>query len=813
MANQDKSALENLKEVSDIWSGKKILRLNDELHNIKSKLDNVLRDFKKKKEAGMVKSPESKSVDSELKIEKGVKEQNIEKEFTQKSKSDKGFQNDRSKDFNQGQKRFEKRFDNNSNNNFNKSNFNKDNKNNKINNTFNKENNEFNKEYKNSTKQYQNKPFDKAPKISEPVFIIENKPNNRTINKIKDKRNFNNENDGPKKQIRIKNFDDESGDQVYSRKLKTKKEKNITPQVSVITKATMTTEMISVKDLSEKIGKPAVQIIKQLFILGDMATINSSIDYDTASLVSSELGVDLELKLEKSYEEQLNEYVHTANDADAEPRPPIVTIMGHVDHGKTSLLDFIRKSKVVSTEAGGITQHIGAYSIEKDGRKITFIDTPGHAAFTAMRARGAKVTDVAVLVVAGDDGVMPQTVEAISHIKQANVPMIVAVNKMDKPTFNIERIKQQLSEYDVIPEEWGGDVVMVPVSAKTGEGVDKLLEMILLVSDMEELKANPKRPAVGTIIEARLDRGRGPVATVLVENGTLKIGNTLVCGTTLGRVRAMIDDTGKNVVSAGPSTAVAVLGMEDVPNAGDSVQVVDEKFSKQIIQERKAKLQLEKIKSSGGASLEEFMKSSGDLKNLNIIVKGDVQGSVEALKSSITELSNSEVRVNCIHSGVGAVTETDVLLAQASSAMIVAFNVKVEGKLEKLAEKSDVEIKSYKIIYEALDDITHKIKGLQKPKYKRNALGTAEVRMVYKITGAGLVAGCYIKNGVIKRNAIATIVRDGEVISETVVESIKIFKDDVREVKEGFECGIKLKDAVYKEGDIIEAFEDEEIAD
>ena len=811
MVNQDKNTLNNLKEVSDIWSGKKIQGLNDELHNVKSKLDGILHDFKKKKEAETVKVAEPKTVVSEStivsdqKVEKNIKEQNIEKEFTHKSKFDKSLQNDKPRDFNQGQKRFERKFDNNSNNNFNKPkpNFNKDNKNNKDTKDFNK----------NSNKQYQNKPFEKTPKMDEPAFIVENKPNNRTINKIKDKRNFNNDNDGPKKQIRIKSFDDESGDQAFSRKLKTKKEKTITPQASVITKATMTTEMISVKDLSEKIGKPAVQIIKQLFILGNMATINSSIDYDTASLVSSELGVELDLKLEKTYEEQLNDFVHSTDDKDAEPRPPIVTIMGHVDHGKTSLLDYIRKSKVVSTEAGGITQHIGAYSIEKDGRKITFIDTPGHAAFTAMRARGAKVTDVAVLVVAGDDGVMPQTVEAISHIKQAGVPMIVAVNKMDKPTFNMEKIKQQLSEYDVIPEEWGGDVVVVPVSAKTGEGIGKLLEMILLVSDMEELKANPKRPAVGTIIEARLDRGRGPVATILVENGTLKIGNTLVCGTTLGRVRAMIDDTGKNVVSAGPSIAVAVLGLEDVPNAGDSVQVVDEKFSKQIIQERKAKLQLEKIKNSGGSSLEEFLQSCGELKHLNVIVKGDVQGSVEALKSSLMGLSNTEVRVNCIHSGVGAVTETDVLLAQASNAMIVAFNVKVESKLEKMAEKSDVEVKTYKIIYEALDDIAHKIKGMQKPKYKRNALGTAEVRMVYKITGAGMVAGCYVKNGVIKRNAIATIVRNGEVISETVVESIKIFKDDAREVKEGFECGIKLKDAIYKEGDIIEAFEDEEIID
>ncbi len=777
MANQEKNqSLQNLKEISNIWANRKLAEMNTELKNVKAKLDSILRELKQRKAVQEQKS----KVEDTSKVEKvlPITERQPNKD---KKEAHTEFAPQKRPKTNPEVRKFDKKPENN----FNGKNYRPNNGPNK-----NKFNNSFN--------------FDE-------VFSLENNKQNNRNNKNKDKR-YLNENT-TKKQIRIKNFDDESGDRVYNRKLKTKKEKAPVAQATVITKAVMTSEMISVKELSEKIGKPAVQIIKQLFILGNMATINSSIDYDTASLVSSELGIELELKLEKSYEEKLDDLAHIDASENTVPRPPIVTIMGHVDHGKTSLLDFIRKTKVVDGEAGGITQHIGAYTIEKDGRKITFIDTPGHAAFTAMRARGAKITDIAVLVVAADDGVMPQTVEAINHIKQAGVPMIVAINKMDKPTANVERIKQQLSEHDVIPEEWGGDAILVPVSAKTGEGVDKLLEMMLLVADMEDLKANPNRPAIGTIIEAKLDRGRGPVATILVQNGTLKIGNTLVCGTTLGRVRAMIDDNGKNVVSAGPSTAVAVLGLEDVPNAGDSVQAVEERFSKQIIQERKAKLQLEKIKNSGGTSLEEFMQLSGDMKHLNIIIKADVQGSVEALKSSLIDESNDEVKISCIHSGVGAVNETDVLLAQASHAMIIAFNVKVESKILKMAEKADVEIKSYKIIYEALDDVALKVKGMQAPKYQRNSIGTAEVRMVYKITGVGFVAGCYVKSGYITRNAIAQIIRGGEVIKETVVESIKIFKDDAKEVREGFECGIKLKDAEYKEGDIIEAFEEKEIAD
>ncbi|MGN1227487.1 MAG: translation initiation factor IF-2, partial [Christensenellales bacterium] len=510
-----------------------------------------------------------------------------------------------------------------------------------------------------------NKPLNDFKKSAQnaPMQVNIEKDNHRFANKPKSNNNVKHYEDG--KQLNRKKMAnammDYDEDRQYIRKLKVKKEKSSPVVVSApITKAVLTSDHITVKDLSEKIGKTVADIIKKLFILGNMATINSTIDFDTAELVSNDLGVELELRAEKSAEDLFDDYVNNVDDEkDLVRRPPIITVMGHVDHGKTSLLDAIRKTNVVSGEAGGITQHIGAYTIKKDGKLITFIDTPGHAAFTAMRARGAMVTDIAVLVVAADDGIMPQTVEAINHIKAANVPMIVAINKVDKPTAQIERIKQQLAENDVLPEEWGGNAILVPVSAKTGEGIDKLLETMLLVAEIEDLKANPNRSATGVIIEAKLDRGRGPVATVLVQNGTLKIGNTVVCGTCTGKIRAMIDDNGKNVVSVGPSIAVAVLGFDEVPNAGDTVQVVDEKLSKQIIQERKAKEQIKMINKSGGASLEEFMNSNAEVKHLNLIVKADVQGSVEAIKQSLIAIKNDEAKVSIIHSGVGNVTETD----------------------------------------------------------------------------------------------------------------------------------------------------------
>ena len=505
-----------------------------------------------------------------------------------------------------------------------------------------------------------------------------------------------------------------------SRKLiKTKKEKQETFVAPVIDHAVVTSENISVKTLSEKTGKPATEIIKKLMILGIMSNINSTIDYETAELVASELGITLELKLEKSFEEKLLEQTTTESSENLVVRPPVVTVMGHVDHGKTSLLDAIRKTNVVSGEAGGITQKIGAYSIVANGQKITFIDTPGHAAFTSMRARGAKITDVAILVVAADDGLMPQTEEAINHIKAANVPMIVAINKMDKPEANPERVKQQLAEKGILPEEWGGDTIFVPISAKQGTGIDKLLETILLVAEVQELKADPSRMATGVVIEAELDKNRGPVASVLVQNGTLRVGDNVVCGLTYGKVRALYDEKGKAVKEAGPSICVSVLGFNEVPSSGDAVVAIDEKFSKQVIEERKAKIKLEKASSTSGVSLDDFMSkvNEGKLKALNIIIKADVQGSVEALRQTLTTIRNDEVKVVCIHSGVGFVTESDVILAKASDAVIIAFNVKTGPKASQLAKTEKVEIKDYSIIYEVVDDLTAAITGMQTIKY------------------------------------------------------------------------------------------------
>ena len=568
------------------------------------------------------------------------------------------------------------------------------------------------------------------------------------------------------------------------------------------------------KKVEEKTGKPATEIIKKLMMLGVMATINSVVDFETAELALSDMGVTLELKLDKTFEEQLKDLTVEDKDEELVVRPPVVTVMGHVDHGKTSLLDAIRKTNVVSGEAGGITQRIGAYTITAGGRKITFIDTPGHAAFTSMRARGAQVTDVAVLVVAADDGIMPQTVEAIDHIKAAGVPMIVAINKMDKPGANPERIKQQLSEHNVLPEEWGGDTILVPISAKQGTGIDKLLETIILVADVQELKANPNRMANGVVIEAELDKNRGPVASVLVQNGTLKVGDNIVCGLTYGKVRAMFDDNGKSVKSAGPSEAVSVLGFQDVPNAGDIVVAVDEKLSKQVIEERKNKIKEDRANTTSGVSLDDFMSkvNEGKLKSLNIIIKADVQGSVEALKQTLTTIENDEVRVVCIHSAAGFVTESDVLLAKASSAVIIAFNVKVGPKAEMLAKTQGVEIKSYTVIYDVVDDITAAINGMQTIKYEQVVIGHAEVRAMFKLSSVGYVVGSYITDGKATRNSTARVFRNGELVVETPVESLKIVKDDKAEVAKGFECGIKLQDGnLVKEGDTLEFYINEPI--
>ena len=587
------------------------------------------------------------------------------------------------------------------------------------------------------------------------------------------------------------------------------------PEPVKIEKAFMTAETITVRDLSERIGKPAGEIIKKLMMLGIIATINNELDFDTAQLVCSEFGVELEMKLAETAEDALKNEDVEDSEEDLLPRPPVVTIMGHVDHGKTSLLDYIRKTRVTAGEAGGITQHIGAYTVEIRGQKITFLDTPGHEAFTAMRARGAQATDIAILVVAADDGVMPQTIEAINHAKAAGVQTIVAINKMDKVGADPERIKQQLTEYGLVTEEWGGDTIMVPVSAVTGQGVDQLLEMILLVAEVQDYRANPDRKARGIIIEARLDKGRGPVATVLVKTGTLRVGDTIVAGTAYGRVRAMVNDRGERVKEALPSDPVEVIGFNDVPEAGDIITAVDDdSLSRRVAEERKDKLRAALIKNQQKASLDDLFSqiSAGQIKDLNLIIKADVQGSVEAVKQSLEKLSNDEVRVRCIHGGVGAITETDIMLASASNAIIIGFNVRPDNNVREIAEREKIDIRLYRVIYNAIEDVEKAMKGMLAPKFREVVLGSAQVRQVFKVTGAGTVAGCYVTDGKVVRNAQARLLRDSVVIHEGKVDSLKRFKDDAKEVAAGYECGMGFESYNdIKEGDVIECFQMEEI--
>ncbi len=595
-----------------------------------------------------------------------------------------------------------------------------------------------------------------------------------------------------------------------SRKLIKKKKEVEVIIAPKVTHVVLNSREITVKDLSEKIGKPVAEIVKKLMLLGIMATINSTIDFDTSELVSNELGVTLELKLDKTYEEKLQDVSNeTDDDKDLVKRPPVITVMGHVDHGKTSLLDAFRKTNVVLGEAGGITQKIGAYQITFNGEKITFLDTPGHAAFTSMRARGAEVTDIAILVVAADDGIMPQTIEAINHIKAAKVPMIVAINKMDKPEANPDRVKQQLTEHGILPEEWGGDAICVPISAKTGMGMDELKKTILLVAEIEELTANPNKMAIGTVIEAELDKNRGAVATVLVQNGTLKVGDSIMSGITYGKVKAMFDENGKPVKKAGPSTPVAVMGFNDVPNSGDAVYAVEESLSKQVINERINKIKQERAKHTSGVSADDFMSRihEGALKNLNIIIKADTMGSVEALKASLEAIRNEEVKVVCIHSGAGAITESDIVLAQTTGATVIAFNIKTPNKMLQMIDSMKVELIESRIIYEVVDQITRLSKGMMAIKYEEKYIGSAEIRVVFKLSSAGKVAGSYVLDGKIVRNGIAKIKRGDEIIGESVIDSLKIVKDEKSEVAKGFECGIKLKDNVdFVEGDILECY-------
>ena len=571
-------------------------------------------------------------------------------------------------------------------------------------------------------------------------------------------------------------------------------------------------ESITVQDLARQLSKKSAEVIMKLMSMGVMATINQELDIDTATIIAEEFGATVEVKVTK--EEEL--LVDIPDDpADLVTRPPVVTIMGHVDHGKTSLLDKIRSSNVTASEAGGITQHIGAYQVEINSQKITFLDTPGHEAFTAMRARGAQVTDIAILVVAADDGVMPQTIEAIDHAKAAEVPIIVAINKIDKPSAEPDKIKQELTNYGLVAEDWGGDAIMVPVSAKSGQGINDLLEMILLVAEVQELKANPNRNAKGKVVESKLDRGRGSVATLLVQNGTLHVGDFLIVGTTQGRIRAMFDYKGKAVKMAPPSMPVEILGLSEVPEAGDDFIAVDnEKLAKQVAEKRQKEKHLQEISRNLKVSLEDIFAQikEGEIKDLNIVLKADVQGSIEAIRQSLEKLSNDEVRVNIIRTAVGGIKEADVMLAAASNAIIIGFNVRPDANAKKLSEKENVEIKTYRVIYDAIEDVRAALSGMLAPEIKEVELGQAEVRNTFKVPKVGTIAGCYVTEGKITRNAKLRVVRDGVVILDGEIASLRRFKDDVKEVAAGYECGIGIdKFNDIKEGDVLEAYTFEEI--
>ncbi len=571
---------------------------------------------------------------------------------------------------------------------------------------------------------------------------------------------------------------------------------------------------INVGEFAQRMKRTAADVIKELMKLGVMASVSETIDFDTAALVAEEMGAKVEKEVHVTIEERLFDE-HEDKEEDLLPRDPVVVVMGHVDHGKTSLLDAIRKTKVTAGEAGGITQHIGAYRVEVDGKPITFLDTPGHAAFTSMRARGAQVTDIAILVVAADDGIMPQTIEAINHAKAANVPIIVAVNKMDKESANPDRVLQQLTEYELVPEEWGGETIVCNISAKFGQGIENLLEMVLLTAEVADLKANPNRQAKGTVIEAKLDKGRGPVATILVQNGTLRTGDVVVAGTAVGRVRAMTDDDGKKIQTAGPSVPVEIIGLGEVPGAGDIFYAVDdERMARELVEQRKQKEKDERNKNFHKVTLDNLFASiqEGEMKELGIIVKADVQGSAEALRASLEKLSNEEVRVRVIHSAVGAINESDVMLAAASGAIIVGFNVRPDRAAADSAAVQGVDMRMYRIIYDCIEEMEQAMKGMLAPKFREAILGHAEVRTTFRVSGVGTIAGCYVQDGKIQRSAQVRIVRDGIVIHEGVLSSLKRFKDDVKEVASSYECGCGFENFNdIKEGDVFEAFIMEEI--
>ena len=736
-------------------------------------------------------------------------------------------------------------------------NFNNQRRNNNFNNNtnFNRNNNKFNNRNANNNDRYGKRPLDEkgiekniknimATEVVEKESVreynksIDKQKNNnkfdenKNTKKTKNRRNSNNGNfdEGKLKTLKTANqlsnmFDDQEGgmldyyDLTTERGRRGKKKKNQNQEERTKQKIFKLTdieipETITVKDLAAEMKKTTAEVIKKLLGFGVMATINQEIDFDTAYLIAQEFGITA-TKKETVTEEDILFDESEDREEDLQPRPPVVVVMGHVDHGKTSLLDAIRKTNVIEGEAGGITQAIGAYMVKINDREITFLDTPGHEAFTAMRARGAQITDIAILVVAANDGVMPQTIEAINHAKSAGIPIIVAINKIDLPDANIDKVKQELMAYELVPEEWGGDTIYVPISAKKHQNIDQLLEMVLLEADVLELKANPHKQAKGAVIEARLDKARGAIATMLVQRGTLDVGDTIVVGSSIGRIRAMVNDKGKKVKSAGPSTPVEIMGLTDVPEAGDTFyEVKNEKMAKHLIERRKRQAREKAINSVTKVTLDNLFSQmeEGKLKVLNLIVKADVQGSVEAVKQSLEKLQNEEVRVKVIHSAAGAVNQSDVTLAKVSNAIIIAFNVRPDHTAKEMAEKEEVEIKQYSVIYQAIEDVEAAMKGMLAPKYEEKVIGNVEVRQTFRISNVGTIAGAYVLNGKVERNAGVRVIRDNIVIHDGHLATLKRFKDDVKEVTKGFECGMQIEDYNdIKEGDIIEVYVMEEI--
>ena len=623
---------------------------------------------------------------------------------------------------------------------------------------------------------------------------------------------------GGKQKIGNKAKNNKKGGKFQSSKAKNEEQEKMRRlRMEVIKKTPLLVKIpdeITVGELASRMKKTAAEVIKALLKNGVMASINQAIDFDTAEYVATELGCKVEKEVTVTIEEQIIDN-HADTAQELQPRSPVVVVMGHVDHGKTSLLDAVRKTNVASGEAGGITQHIGAYTVQINGNPITFLDTPGHAAFTSMRARGAMCTDIAILVVAADDGIMPQTVEAINHAKAANIPIIVAINKMDKYGANPDRIKQQLTEYELVPEEWGGDTVICPISAKTGQGIDELLEMVILTAEVQELKANPNRPAKGTVIEARLDRTRGPIATLLVQNGTLKQGDVIIAGTAVGRVRVMTDDKGRTAKTAGPSIPVEITGLADVPAPGDEFNAVsDERMARELVEQRRQAEKDAAARLNTKVTLDNLFAKmqEGEMKELNLIVKADVQGSAEAVKASLMKLANEEVRVKVIHTGVGAINESDILLASTANAIVIGFNVRPDAAAQASAARAKVDMRMYRVIYDAINEIEAALKGMLAPQYEEAIIGHAEVRMTYKVSAVGTIAGCFVKDGKVTRDAQVRVLRDNIVLHQGVVGSLQRFKDSVKEVTAGYECGMSIeKFNDIKEGDIFECFVMQEI--